>query len=320
MATEKEVESFIYKFNQLWRGGFAADLQFKCIAGQAHINLQVGLGYAPTQTNDSKPARKHVTPSRIRRRIRRENIRNNDNVIDTQSDKSIDVSCSELNVDMPGTLDASESTDGKVGLMDEMSSHLANNNTDTEEVSAAAEDNLNIEDDRDVAFENSCLVTEEVDTHEQSKVGNDVDTSEHEVTGITDVGAEQVLTKASEKEVAIDQNLENDLPEIVVVYAKACFASCPVNSLSHDDLESLSRFINSKDHLQKNIANIQFESVRFDGVDDRGLFEHSVQVKLAVLRRNLWQGARAYVSKHLGSEIWERSNGSTIVLNRINQK
>ena len=62
MATEKEVESFIYKVNQLWRGGFAADLQFKCNAGQVYINLKVGLGYAPRETNDSKSARKHIYP------------------------------------------------------------------------------------------------------------------------------------------------------------------------------------------------------------------------------------------------------------------
>ena len=59
---------------------------------------------------------------------------------------------------------------------------------------------------------------------------------------ITVVGAEQVLSKASQKEVAFDQNGENESPKIF----------CVCRSF---------RFIASKDQLERNIANIQFESV-----------------------------------------------------------
>ena len=110
------------------------------------------------------------------------------------------------------------------------------------------------------------------------------------------------------------------MPEIVFIHAKACFRLCPNDRLFQDDLESLTRFIKSKDHLNRNIANIQFESVVYNGADGCGTFEHSVQVKIAVLRRNLWQGARAYIFKHLGSDVWERGNGTTIVLARIHEK
>ena len=75
MASAKEIDSFIFKFNQLWKDGYAADLNFKCYAGQAYATLQVGLGYCdkvlPNGLQDIKP-QKHVTPSQLRRRVRRE--------------------------------------------------------------------------------------------------------------------------------------------------------------------------------------------------------------------------------------------------------
>ena len=70
MASDKEVESFVFKFRQLWKSGFQADLQFKCNAGQAYVYLQVGLGgyvTVPSQVIDSKPPKKHVSPSQVRR-------------------------------------------------------------------------------------------------------------------------------------------------------------------------------------------------------------------------------------------------------------
>ena len=79
MASIKEVDLFIFKFNQLWKNGFAADLNFKCYARQAYVQLQVGLGFIENDfscgSQDSKPQQKHVTPSQQRRRVRRENAR-----------------------------------------------------------------------------------------------------------------------------------------------------------------------------------------------------------------------------------------------------
>ena len=84
MASKVEVLSFISKLNLLWRCCFEAELQLKCNAGEAFVNLNVGLGHldVPTQNcyaADNEPLKKHASaqPSRLRHRIRRENIRNN---------------------------------------------------------------------------------------------------------------------------------------------------------------------------------------------------------------------------------------------------
>ena len=77
MTTDIEVQSFVTKFNQFWKCGYQAELQFKCNAGQAFINLQVGLVYANSLQAAAEPPKKHVSPSRFRRRIIREDMRKN---------------------------------------------------------------------------------------------------------------------------------------------------------------------------------------------------------------------------------------------------
>ena len=77
---QKKSTIFIFKFNQLWKDGFAADMNFKCYAGQEYATLHVGLGCHPKNvtahsgSHDSKHS-KHVTPSQQRRRVRCENAR-----------------------------------------------------------------------------------------------------------------------------------------------------------------------------------------------------------------------------------------------------
>ena len=59
------------------------------------------------------------------------------------------------------------------------------------------------------------------------------------------------------------------------MYALAIFEHCPYENLTQDDMNSLGRFITTKDHLQR--ANAV------------GNFDHAVQVKIAALRCNLWE-------------------------------
>ena len=181
-------------------------------------------------------------------------------------------------------------------------------------------DDTDIKDTSTYVNDHSCIVTGQVENKSDVNVEDVLVNSVESVNKETvDAGAEQVHSKALDKE---EINVPNDvdLPEEVVIFAKACFGNCPFDHLSQDDMESLTRFITSKDHLKKNIAKIQFDRVYFEGRNERGTYEHLVNVRMSVLRRNLWQGARAYIWKHLGSDVWERGNGTTIELSRIHQK
>ena len=145
--------------------------------------------------------------------------------------------------------------------------------------------------------EQSCLVTEEVVNEAPIKVA---DVTVHSVDSfneeMSESGTEQVPIQVPVKEDKIAESVcEDVLPEEVTIQARPGFGNCPYDRLAQNDLDSLSRFICSKDHLRKNISRIQFESVSFGGVNENGTFEHSVQVRMSVLRRNLWQGAGAYI-------------------------
>ena len=123
------------------------------------------------------------------------------------------------------------------------------------------------------------------------------------------------------KEVANEINEDvKTLPDIVEVYALASFRNSPNASLMRDDIESMGRFVTSKDHLKRNIAKVEYDVITSDGINSNGTYDYTVKVKILVFRRNLWEGARSYIWKHLGSDIWERGNGTIISLSRIHQK
>ena len=74
-----EIESFIKKFYQLWSAGVSAHLDLDTHAGEAWVGLRVKLGHAPPGHHHHllhpQPFQKHVSPSRQRRRARREAAR-----------------------------------------------------------------------------------------------------------------------------------------------------------------------------------------------------------------------------------------------------
>ena len=133
--------------------------------------------------------------------------------------------------------------------------------------------------------------------------------------------AEKPLVNVPAAEVKlIEKETVEDMPEIGEVYATAVFPKCPIVSIAQDDLDSVARFITSKDHLMKNIDSIKYGRILNHRRYDNGTFEHSVQVRMAVRRKNLWEGARSYLWKHLANDLWERSNGTSITLTRIHVK
>ena len=76
-----ELDSFIKKFHQLWSAGVSAHLDLDTHAGRAWVGLRVQLGHAPGLLQHNlhppftKPFQKGDSPSRLRRRVRREAAR-----------------------------------------------------------------------------------------------------------------------------------------------------------------------------------------------------------------------------------------------------
>ena len=121
MNRANEVESFIFKFKQLWRCGYAADLQLNCNAGEAFLNLRVGLGCAISEVKDIKLPKENVTPTQHRRRIRRQIARSKENVdiLPTENSVSLEESVNTDVEIMVHNLDASKCTGNNVVAPDD---------------------------------------------------------------------------------------------------------------------------------------------------------------------------------------------------------
>ena len=68
-----ELETFLIKFNQLWKAGQSAKLDLETHAGQAWVGLRLHIGQAPGPTHHH-PYQKRTnrnSPSRERHRARR---------------------------------------------------------------------------------------------------------------------------------------------------------------------------------------------------------------------------------------------------------
>ena len=287
MAGLREVNSFVGKFVHLWQSGFNANLNIKSCAGNASINLEIELGQAPFL-----PPTNHVSPSRLRRRHRREEARKvavqaGDSSIVTENVAEAIIE-EVIEADEANGVIEREAEEATVGTTSGSESNAEEAlGFNAEEANAATEpkeDNLANDDktkDKDVAYED---LNKELGTMETNE------------------------TEATTK-----------IPEIVMIHATAIFDDSPNETLTRDEIESLGRFIHCKEHLERNIESFQYSNLSTRAFRN-SKFKHTVQVMIKVKTANLWEGSRNYVWKHLGSDTWTRANGTKISLVRIHQK
>ena len=318
----KEVNSFIFKFNQLWNSGFAADLNFKCYAGQAFATLQVGLGCAENVFTPSSGPRdfktsKHVSPSQLRRRVRRENARSAEKAADDDMSNVDEKMGESIPTDVAENIDTVENKteeNSVIEIVSQFDSKLDGKITEAETLIDSSKENV-------ANSETAEVLKNEVFSGNKSTVQEQIESlvDAEEVLAV-DTSTNELPKKDMQNVNAIESKDAVVLPEIVDVFATATFSLCAYSQLSQDDLDSLYRFITSKEHLKKNIASIHYDKIYSLGSDNAGTFEHAVQFRIGVRRQNLWEGPRSYIWKHLGSDVWERGSGTLIKLSHIHQK
>ena len=108
-------------------------------------------------------------------------------------------------------------------------------------------------------------------------------------------------------------------PEIVVIHGTVIIDKSPFNLLAQEEVDSISRFITQKEHMKKNIMNIEYNLLSSIN-SECGLFRHTISLRLFVKTVNLWETPRSYVFRHVGQDTWERGNGSDIRITKIHQK
>ena len=70
----EELNSFVKKFSALWAAGSDASLSLESNGGQVFVTLRLGLGEHPSKmydANSGHKVKKHLSPSKLRRRERR---------------------------------------------------------------------------------------------------------------------------------------------------------------------------------------------------------------------------------------------------------
>ena len=182
-------------------------------------------------------------------------------------------------------------------------------------------------DRKEKAEEASEKVSENVQPMNENVVDateNVEDSTENVVDAIGDVAAEteneeiveeplaeEALVIAEDETVNVAKEDSEKVDIIEIVNAVGTFRNSPNTALGEDDVISLRKFIYSEEDLARNIVDVEFRQI--------GAWE--IEVKLLVTKKNLWEGTRSYIWKHLGGQnFWDRSNGTKIKLEKIHVK
>ena len=119
------------------------------------------------------------------------------------------------------------------------------------------------------------------------------------------------------KDIAVSDNITSQLeePEKKLVAVDMIAEFDVLTSKLSDSLEDVLR---CKDHLCKNIKDVNFDDVQSTG--NRSSFKHLLSVILLVDTAGLWESARRYIHHHLGRGSWTFENGAKMKFTRIHQK
>ena len=294
-----ELNSFVTKFNYLWKSGQDAHLNIHTYAGNAWVGLSLNLGHFPTgPVHINSSPRKQDSPSRRRRRERRAAAR------ETQNDNT-NVSVTEDLTPFLATEEVANTEDVVVDDVEDRGAEVLKDETTGEVINEEAASCENGE-----THDSVVVATEEVVNDDKTDIVTNVGPDSELVSETQDVG-EQVSEE--------DQPLDNVRPEVIVIHGIATVDDSPFSTLVQEELESIFRFITSKEHMKNNIANIDFNYLSSQHCQG-GKFRHRVGLQLSVRTANLWETPRSYVFRHAGQDSWHRANGSIIGINRIHQK
>ena len=173
---------------------------------------------------------------------------------------------------------------------------------------------------------------DQVDKAVEASAENGNDSAKDQVDKAVEVVSIEKEIESVEAEVAVasmnnadkvtedtTEEASENIPPVVQIHATAVFDDSPDGALESDAIGSLFKLVKHKEHLEKNIENIEWKHLSTREFRATR-FKHTADVILYVKTANLWEGARSYVWKHLGQETWTRGNGTVISLSRIHQR
>ena len=118
-----------------------------------------------------------------------------------------------------------------------------------------------------------------------------------------------------------DQNasLVKNEPEESLVFGVVSFNNSPNSSLLQADSKSLEGLIFRPNHMKENIRKLEYGEY-YSSKSRNQRFKHTLEIKLFVNTKKLWENAKCYIWRHFGQQEWECKNGTKLMINRIHMK
>ena len=293
-----ELDTFVLKFNQLWKCGHEAQLNVEAKNGKAWVNLRLCLDDEPGPLHDPFNVTKFkISPSRERRKIRRESARQENPRKESET----------IIVTEEATNDVTETEDKVDAVAVEAIKCIPEKANTTESVDEAPleTDSKVVAGANELLQNNNCDVATSLDDNSERK---EKEEAEEKVVTVSDVG--DMVTEPEQKPVR---------PSIEYVFATAVIEKSIASQVSEAEINALQTIIRSKEHLKRNIISVNLGSIQSYGPRD-GKFEHLIQIVINVNTGALWEGSRSYIYHHLGRDVWTMGDGTQISLKRIHQK
>jgi len=327
MAVEAELNTFIVKFKQLWKSGLTAHLDLDSSNGKAWVGLRLHLGDAPGPDHHSgggHPVKTHDksrnSPAKQRRRERRAALRENENI--EVMEKVVKESAFE-----------EKASDGeKEETADEVETEVRDSSA--KEDSETIEIEEKVDDEIVVEVQNSSEI-EGTETFENVNDLNNVNeiietTEKAESVNVGCESGKDVEKSSNDAKESLNQPKVNDvtevsdsgketMSEVVEVFATANLDNSTRDRVFKDQIDSISQIIDYKEHLRRNIEGFKFGNISTWELSDKK-FKHQIQVSLKVKTGQLWESARSYLWRHLGSSTWTLQDGTEFSLTRIHQR
>ena len=108
--------------------------------------------------------------------------------------------------------------------------------------------------------------------------------------------------------------------DIVCVHAIASLQNSSYNIVDDGTLGSILEIVNNKEHLRRNIHEVNIGNIRNRQMYRSTHFEHEVELSILVKKNYLWESARSYLWKNLGTSTWTLHDGTQVSFKRIHQK
>ena len=295
--TQVEIDSFISKFKHLLSAGLNATLKLDACNGCAHVTLSTDLtssSLGPSLVTEQCTSRKAYSslirsrgPSYNRRQIRRRKAETDNNVDkcsvtdDSTAEQAVEIERSD--VDSQATVKVEENS--------------------TKVRNPADQADMNLMDDGDSHDNSDVVISDVLSVNTEEVIVKKEQNEETSTQCVND-------TTAAQKDFTDDQ--------IVVVHATGVVENSPYSKFDGEEWVSMLRFIGSKDHLKKNIVDVR--KCHSKSIANGDKFKHVVGLEIIVNAKALWETPRSYLFRHVGQDIWERGNGSSITLTKIHQK